>query len=62
MDSAMEYRYLGDRLSDKRGMLCRAVRINGRCVRGRNGNMLVEDAANTRHVVLARLLRKLPIV
>lgn len=41
----MEYIYLGDRLTrpELRRMPCRAVRrSDGKCIRGRNGNMLVE--------------------
>ena len=55
-----EYRYIGDRftLPSVKGTSCNAVRINGKCVRGKNGNMLVEfDGIKT--VVIARLLRKL---
>lgn len=39
------YIYLGDRLTrpELRRMPCRAVRrLDGKCIRGRNGNMLVE--------------------
>jgi hypothetical protein len=54
-----DYRYLGDRLSDRRGMLCSAVRrADGKCIRGKNGNMLVVDEYGNRHVVIGRLLRK----
>lgn len=55
------YVYLGDRLTapELRGMTCHAVRrADGKCVRGRNGSMLVEAADGTRHVVLGRRLRK----
>jgi hypothetical protein len=55
-----EYTYLGDRHSDSRlkGRYCDAVRqTDGKCVRGRNGNMLVEFNGR-RTVVVARLLRK----
>ena len=41
----MDYIYLGDRLTrpELRRMPCRAVRrSDGKCIRGRNGNMLVE--------------------
>lgn len=44
----MDYIYLGDRLTrpELRRMPCRAVRrSDGKCIRGRNGNMLVELAA-----------------
>lgn len=57
-----EYIYLGDKLTrpDLRRMPCRAVRhIDTKCVRGRNGNMLVEFHGIGKVVVLARLLRKI---
>lgn len=57
-----EYIYLGDKLTrpDLRRMPCRAVRhIDTKCVRGRNGNMLVEFPGIGKVVVLARLLRKI---
>lgn len=41
----MDYIYLGDRLTrpELRRMPCRAVRrSDGKCIRGRNSNMLVE--------------------
>lgn len=41
----MDYIYLGDRLTrpELRRMPCRAVRrSDGKCIRGCNGNMLVE--------------------
>lgn len=56
-----EYRYLGDRMTrwDLRGMRCNAVRRpDGRCVRGRNGNMLVEAENGGTYVVVGRLLRR----
>ncbi|GAB2953846.1 hypothetical protein GCM10027048_18900 [Hymenobacter coalescens] len=59
------YRYLGDRLSRLAGSplvgeVCRAVLdARGKCIRGRNGSMLVEFACG-RAVVLGRQLRKLP--
>lgn len=56
------YRYRGDRLTapELKGMLCQAVRhcVTGKCVRGRNGSMLVFDDAGTVYNVLARQLRK----
>lgn len=58
----MDYIYLGDRLTrpELRRMPCRAVRrSNGKCIRGRNGNMLVEFPGVGKVVVLGRLLRKL---
>ena len=57
-----EYVYRGDRLTrpELRGARCRAVRgADGKCVRSRNGNMLVEFESGLRCVVLARRLRKL---
>lgn len=57
----MDYVYLGDKLTDPywRGLPVNAVRRpDGRCIRGRNGNMLVEAAGGRRCVVLARLLVK----
>lgn len=57
----MEYIYLGDRNTDLlyKQRRCAAVRRNGKCIRGRNGNMLVcfEDGRMVN--VVARLLRKI---
>ena len=57
----MEYTYLGDRNSDPvyKGQPCAAVRHQGKCIRGRNGNMLVYFADGRRVNVVARLLRKI---
>ena len=57
----MEYIYLGDRNTgdDLRKRLCSAIRRNGKCVRGKNGSMLVVFADGERHVIIGRLLRKL---
>lgn len=58
----MEYVYLGDRNTDPfyKGKLCRAVRVNGKCLRGKNGNMLVIfEGAYLPVSVVARLLRKI---
>lgn len=55
-----EYIYLGDRNTIElfRGFGCNAVRrSDGKCIRGKNGNMLV-DFGGTKAVVIARLLRK----
>ncbi len=55
------YKYLGDRLTDKKykGATCIAVHNNkGKCIRGRNGNMLVEFNGIKVNVI-GRLLRKL---
>lgn len=56
------YIYLGDRLTDPKfkGNICTAVRRkNGKCIRGRNGNMLVQFETGEVAVVIARLLRKI---
>lgn len=42
-----------------KGSECSAVRVNGKCVRGRNGNMLVRFANGELVNVLARQLRKI---
>lgn len=58
----MEYTYLGDKLSrpELRRMPCRAVRrFDGKCIRGKNGNMLVEFPGVGNCVVLGKLLRKI---
>lgn len=60
--SNMQYIYHGDRLTDPayRKQPCKAVRRqDGKCIRGRNSNMLVEFADGTQVVILARLLRKI---
>jgi hypothetical protein len=56
----MEYIYLGDRYTDAslRKKTCRAVRRNGKCIRGKNGSMLVCFEDGMLHVVSGRLLRK----
>jgi hypothetical protein len=57
----MAYKYLGDRFTDAqyRGATCEAVRRpDGKCIRGRNGNMLV-SFSGVKIVVIARLLRKI---
>ncbi len=62
MGSAFEYIYLGDRHTDPalRGKPCAAVRrADGKCIRGRNGSMLVACAHNVRMVVVGRCLRKI---
>ena len=58
----MDYIYLGGRLTrpELRRMPCRAGRrLDGKCIRGRNGNMLVEFPGVGKVVILGRLLRKL---
>ncbi len=57
----MEYIYYGDKLTDVtyKQQLCSAVRQStGKCIRGRNSNMLVQFKNGTKAVILARLLRK----
>ncbi|HUC81640.1 MAG TPA: hypothetical protein VMR70_12035 [Flavisolibacter sp.] len=57
----MDYIYLGDRNTDAalRRQPCSAVRRVGKCVRGKNGSMLVEFADGTKRVIVGRLLRKI---
>ena len=57
----MDYVYHGDKMTDAvyKKQLCSAIRkTNGKCIRGRNSNMLVEFQNGTKAVILARLLRK----
>ena len=54
------YIYRGDRMTDVkyRDKICKAVlRSDGKCIRGKNGNMLVRFG-NQKVVIIARLLRK----
>ena len=55
------YTYRGDKLTapELKGMTCYPV-LNRRdkCIRGKNGNMLVRNASGKCYVVLARQLRK----
>lgn len=56
-----EYKYLGDKNTDLRlrGAVCSAIRRqDGKCIRGKNGSMLV-SFGGTPHIVTARLLRKI---
>jgi len=58
----MTYKYLGDRFTDEKykGQLCQAVRRpDGKCIRGKNGSMLVEFAGGIKVNVIGRLLRKI---
>jgi hypothetical protein len=58
----MDYIYYGDRLTDTalRNTKCKAVRnSNGKCIRSKKATMLVEFENGTKHVVLARRLRKI---
>jgi hypothetical protein len=55
------YLYLGDKYTAPafKGKLCIAVRrIDTKCIRGRNGAMLVEFENGERVIVIGRLLRK----
>ena len=55
-----EHKYLGDRFSSLKlkGALCTSVlNKRGKCIRGKNGNMLV-DINGKKTVVIARLLRR----
>lgn len=56
------YRYLGDRFTDPRykGQECEAARRkDGKCIRGKNGNMLVKFVTGETVNVIGRLLRKI---
>lgn len=59
------YTYRGDRLTSTclKGVLCTAVRDErGKCIRGRNGNMLVRFVNSGEvAVVLGRQLRKVDL-
>jgi hypothetical protein len=60
-DITADYIYLGDRFTDPKfkGQECQAVRrSDGKCIRGRNGSMLVKFEGRP-VVVIARLLRKI---
>lgn len=54
------YKYLGDKLTapEFKGQTCEAVRrLDGKCIRGRNGSMLVSFNGKLVNVI-GRLLRK----
>lgn len=56
-----DYIYLGDRFTDEgyKNKPCNAVRRpDGKCIRGKNGSMLVEFEGKP-VVVIGRLLRKI---
>lgn len=56
-----EYIYKGDRFTDPdlKGRTCRAIRRkDGKCIRGKNGNMLVDFDGLIVNVI-ARQLRKI---
>jgi len=57
----LQYVYRGDRwtMDWLRGRTCEAVRrSDGKCIRGKNGNMLVKFTSGEVVVVLGRQLRK----
>lgn len=57
----MDYIYKGDKqtAAELKNQTCRAVkRHDGKCVRSRKGSMLVEFQNGSKHVVVARMLRK----
>ncbi len=59
-----EYIYRGDRFTDDKlkSMECNAVRrADGKCIRGKNSNMLVEMNGK-KVVILARQLRKIKLI
>jgi integrase len=62
MQHAHEYTYIGDKYAKTgqyAGKLCSAIRrADGKCIRGKNGNMLVRFDDGTAVVVLAKMLRK----
>jgi hypothetical protein len=57
----MEYVYRGDRLTDLefKNKLCCAIRKNGKCIRGKNGNMLVQFENGVVVNIPGRQLRKI---
>jgi len=58
----LEYYYLGDKQTapELRKAKCNAVRReNGKCIRGKNGSMLVSFENGKKHVIIGRLLRKI---
>jgi hypothetical protein len=58
------YTYLGDRLTDSalKGATCTAVRRqDDKCIRGKNGSMLVQFNSGQLAVVIGRLLRKINV-
>jgi hypothetical protein len=58
----VKYRYIGDKNTDPsiKKHECSAVRrADGKCIRGKNGSMLVQFEEGSLHVVVGRLLRKI---
>jgi hypothetical protein len=61
VENMMEYIYLGDRNTDNflKKSPCKAIRrADGKCIRGKNGSMLVAMEDGRKCVVMGRLLRK----
>lgn len=57
----VKYKYLGDRMTDPafKGQECSAVRRpDGKCIRGKNGSMLVLFHNGITCVIIGKLLRK----
>jgi hypothetical protein len=57
----VEYIYLGDRFTDPdlKGKACTAVRRpDGKCIRGKNGSMLVLFEEKGRVVVMGKVVKK----
>jgi hypothetical protein len=62
VDKSPEYIYLGDKKTDPllKQQPCIAVRRkDGKCIRGKNGAMLVQFSKGAPCVVMGRLLRKI---
>ena len=60
-NSAPNYIYLGDRNTVDlfKGKTGKAVRKNKKCIRGKNGSMLVQFEDGKTQVIIGRLLRKI---
>jgi len=57
------YKYLGDKFTDKKlknTCCCSVHRTDGKCIRGKNGNMLVEFNG-IKTIIAGRLLRKISL-
>ena len=64
MNDVQQYYFRGDKKTapEYRGAVCIAVKqLNGKSIRGRNGNFLVQFSSGRRVVVPGRLLRKIMI-
>lgn len=58
----MDYIYRGDKLTSPefKNKPCSAVRReDGKCIRGRNGSMLVAFENGSQHVIIGRRLKKI---